>query len=344
MPAKHRSAAPVPVYQLYGEGQQWLTPDFVHVESIAARSRLHQWEIRPHRHHGLFQLLWLEQGRAEVQLDGGHGRLLPGSVLLLPQHCVHGFRFSRQAKGVVVTLAYAFFQRLHGALGERLATLAAPRQGTLAGSERRAEVEMLLQALLREYLAQAEHRHLLLESLLVSVLGWLLRETDAKAGDPVKVKARAKADADAGADADADASAGHGEAAVSQERARHYLSGFSAAIERDFTRHLPLDRYADGLGISTAHLNAVCRALAGESALSLVHRRLMLEARRNLVYTSMTVRDIADALGFADPAYFTRFFKRGSGFSPRQFREQAQQAGAALAAGRDSGQQYRQLG
>lgn len=305
MSANRSAAARVPVYQLYGEGRQWLAPDFVHVESIAARSRLHHWEIRPHRHHGLFQLLWLEQGRADVQLDGSQGRLGPGSVLLLPQHCVHGFRFSRQAQGVVVTLAYAFFERLEGGLGARLAALASPQRSALDGCAQRAEIEMLLHALLREYLSQAEHRHLLLESLLVAVLSWLQREADTRAHD------------------DGD----DGDAAPVQDRARHYLSGFSASIERHYALHWPLERYADELGISAAHLNAVCRAVAGESALSLVHGRVMLEARRNLVYTSMSVRDIADVLGFADPAYFTRFFKRGSGMSPRQFREQARLTG-----------------
>ena len=303
--SRRRAAAsppPVPVYQLYGEGQPWLTPDLVHVESIAARSGLHQWEIRPHRHHGLFQLLWLQQGSADVQLDGSRQRLASGSVLLLPQHCVHGFHFSQHAQGVVVTLAYAFLARLHGGLGDSLASMAEPQWLSLAEGGHRAEIEALLPALLREYGAQGEHRHLLLESLLVSVLCWLRREPASR------------------------------ESVASSQRGRQYLSAFSALIEQSYAQHLPLEHYAAQLGISTAHLNAVCRELAGCSALVLVHARLMLEARRNLVYTSMSVRDISDALGFADPAYFTRFFKRGSGLSPRQFRERAQQAGQSLAA------------
>ena len=298
---KPAAPAPVPVYQLYGEGQPWLTPDLVHVESIAARSGLHQWEIRPHRHHGLFQLLWLQQGSADVQLDGSPDRLTSGSVLLLPQHCVHGFHFSQNAQGVVVTLAYAFLARLHGGLGDSLSAMASPQKLVLADGAHRAGIEALLPALLQEYGGQGEHRHLLLESLLVSVLCWLRREPAARDG------------------------------MSATDRGRQYLAAFSAAIERDHARHLPLEHYASQLGISTAHLNAVCRELAGCSALALVHARMMLEARRNLVYTSMSVRDIADALGFADPAYFTRFFKRGIGLSPRQFRERAQQAGQAVA-------------
>ena len=54
----NRSPA-VPTYKLYGEQDAWPAADMVHWESIAARSRLHNWHINPHRHVGLFQLLCL---------------------------------------------------------------------------------------------------------------------------------------------------------------------------------------------------------------------------------------------------------------------------------------------
>jgi AraC family transcriptional activator of pobA len=50
---------------------------------------------------------------------------------------------------------------------------------------------------------------------------------------------------------------------------------------------------------------------------------VILEAKRNLVYTSMTISVVSNTAGFADPAYFTRFFKRQVGLSPREFRLKA---------------------
>jgi AraC family transcriptional activator of pobA len=52
----------------------------------------------------------------------------------------------------------------------------------------------------------------------------------------------------------------------------------------------------------------------------MIDRRALLEARRALCYTNWSVAEIAYALGFADPAYFTRVFTRRTGCSPRQFR------------------------
>ena len=285
----------VPVYHLYGEDQQWLTPDMVHCESIAARSRLHNWEIKPHRHHGLFQLLWLEKGSAELQLDEQGGHLDAGCILLVPQHCVHGFRFSPDAQGQVLTLAYPLFERFTGELSRELSAVAGPQVCDLQQGGQRPLVESLLHTIEQEYRSNGRHRRLLIESLLASLLVILLRQYD-NALTPL---------------------------ADAPLRAHQYLAQFTEAIETDFARHHPLLHYARKVGISAAHLNALCRQIAKRSALDLIHARITLEAKRNLVYTSMTIRAVSDALGFSDPAYFTRFFKRQTGLSPRDFRLRA---------------------
>lgn len=284
----------VPVFQLYGEASQWLVPDLIHVESIAARSRLHNWEIRPHRHHGLLQLLWLERGEARLQLDGDEGTLSSGELILIPQQCVHGFRFSRQAGGLVVTIAYPLLARIGGSTEDRVAGMTGPLHCRLADLPARGPVEALLPALEREYANPAEGRGVLLESMITALLVWLMRESAPMAD------------------------------AAESARVHRYLARFSAEVERSYARHLPLQHYADQLGISVAHLNALCRRLTRCSALEMIHVRLMLEARRSLAYTSMSVRDVAESLGFSDPAYFTRFFRqRAGGIAPRDFRRRA---------------------
>jgi AraC family transcriptional activator of pobA len=112
-------------------------------------------------------------------------------------------------------------------------------------------------------------------------------------------------------------------------RAREHLAGFVALVDENFSKHTTLDHYAARLDISTAHLNAICRQMSGRSALQLIHERLILEARRELIYTSMTIKEISELLGFTDPAYFTRFFKRQMGVSPKDFRLQSSQLASA---------------
>ncbi|MDE2275906.1 MAG: hypothetical protein KGK09_06380, partial [Burkholderiales bacterium] len=97
--------APLPAYALYGESQADGRPDRLHCESIAERSRLHGWEIRPHRHEALFQLLVIERGSAQAWLDGTALALQGPAAITVPALAAHGFRFAPSIDGVVFTVA-----------------------------------------------------------------------------------------------------------------------------------------------------------------------------------------------------------------------------------------------
>ena len=64
----------------------------------------------------------------------------------------------------------------------------------------------------------------------------------------------------------------------------------------------------------------ICRAVADASPQQILHARLLVEAKRQLLYTVRASSTIAYALGFKDPAYFSRFFKRATGKTPKAFR------------------------
>src|SRR5690606_17922390 len=82
---------------------------------------------------------------------------------------------------------------------------------------------------------------------------------------------------------------GAGEIAHDIDRGLQHFRAFSELIENHYTEQWPVSRYADELGITAAHLNALCRRIVGQSALQLIHQRVILAAKRNLVYTSMTI-------------------------------------------------------
>ena len=285
----------IPVYKLYGEQAPWPTPDMVHCESIAARSRLHNWQITPHQHNGLFQILHLQGGSAKVQIDDAQQHMRSGQVLMVPQMCIHGFKFKRDAVGHVVTLAYPLIHKLIRQAGDGLTGLTRPSMHALADDEESGYVRMAFNALDAEYRGNAPHRAMVIEALLGAILIWLARSTSQQAFGAVHETAR------------------QGE----------HFANFCQLIEEHYAAHQPLSWYAQRLGITAAHLNALCRQTVGKSALELIHERMILEAKRNLVYTSMTVSVVSYTIGFSDPAYFTRFFKREVGLSPKEFRKRA---------------------
>ncbi len=83
--------------------------------------------------------------------------------------------------------------------------------------------------------------------------------------------------------------------------------------------------YASALSITTTHLSRIARSATGLAASHLILERVIREARRNLVYTNLPISTIAYALGFNDPAYFSRVFCGETGVAPRSFREKVQE-------------------
>lgn len=116
----------VPVFNLYGEQRAWPTPDLVHCESIEVRSRLHDWHIRAHQHSGLFKILYVRRGSAQVQLDGLGSRLCNRQILVVPRGCIHSFAFERDTLVLVITLARPLLNRLTASMAGGVDVLPRP--------------------------------------------------------------------------------------------------------------------------------------------------------------------------------------------------------------------------
>ena len=279
----------IPVFKLYGEQQDWLSPDLLHCETISLRSRIHDWEIRPHRHADLCQLLYVHTGRAQVEIEGQQHVLAQSAIQVIPPLCVHGFQFSPNVEGFVLTLAAPLVAQLQVQLGGSMSAL--QRAASYPAGHDRDYLNSLFNAVQNEYLGAQPARDMLLQSLISVLLVWVTRQV---------IQRR--------------------EARQVPQRGREYLSLFNQRVEAQFREQPNVEQLAHQVGISVAHLNSICRELSGQSALQIIHQRLLLEAKRLLIYTPMTVSGVADNLGFADPAYFSRFFRRLSGMSPSVFR------------------------
>ncbi|MOA42354.1 HTH-type transcriptional activator Btr [compost metagenome] len=90
--------------------------------------------------------------------------------------------------------------------------------------------------------------------------------------------------------------------------------------EHCLTEHRPAF-YADKLHVSLKALSNASRKYFKKSLSSLINEKLLLKAKWQLLHSDDPVKQIADALGFADEYYFSRFFKKHIGLSPKLFRE-----------------------
>ena len=277
----------IPSFALYGEAAS-LGQELLHIEEVQSRSRLYHWEIQPHTHQGLYQVLWLWRGQAEVLLDEHRSAAQAPAAIVLPPNVVHGFRFAPETDGRVLTLSARWLlEGETGALGAAFQELfAAPRLLHFWAEEAAAQ---RLDALFRELTHEFQWPTGAGGS---PVLGWLARALVWRL---------------------AQASAQQRQAAPAGTRAHQHqalFTRFLLLLEQHFLEHWPLQRYAERLGLSLQRLNRLTRSASGRSALELVHERLTREACRRLLYIAAPAASLALELGFDDPAYFSRFFKR----------------------------------
>ncbi|MEO3408357.1 helix-turn-helix domain-containing protein [Mucilaginibacter sp. CAU 1740] len=80
--------------------------------------------------------------------------------------------------------------------------------------------------------------------------------------------------------------------------------------------------YAEKLNLTPGHFSEVIKQQSGKTAITHIHERLIVEAKRRLLHTELSVKQIADELGFEDAAYFNRFFKRLADTTPIAYRQQ----------------------
>jgi AraC family transcriptional regulator, transcriptional activator of pobA len=99
------------------------------------------------------------------------------------------------------------------------------------------------------------------------------------------------------------------------------LQKFNAILEEKFIVLHKVNEYADLMNLSPNHLSETIKKITGKTAGEMIQDRLILEAKRMLLHSAITAKEIAYHLNFNDPSYFSRFFKTNTGHAPEEFRK-----------------------
>lgn len=282
---------PVPTYRLYREETGESGDFWIHSETIPVRTHLHNWHIAQHRHDGFFQIFHLTAGTGEILEPEGATPLSAPCAVFIPPGAVHGFSYSLDIDGLVVT-----------ALGDRLRSLAAADRHIASFTAKTRVIQLdgekpdaayaaeCIERLHDELHGISSSRLLLLEPLMTGAIVGL-----ARAGN----------------------TSPDGELSAPERRRLDLLT---TLILANLRTPKPAEFYADAVGVSTTHLNRLTREATGHSLLGLIAMHVIKAARRDLVFTPTPVQAIAYSLGFSDPAYFSRFFRKHTSMSPAAFR------------------------
>ncbi len=247
----------------------------------------------PHR-HDYHELIWVRSGSGEHSIDGRIVPVRPGTVTVIGRGQVHVFRQASGLHGAVLRFRDELL--LGGAArivpgwlldGGGGRTIPVP-----PGEADR--LDAIFDAVHAELRRPPDGVTADVERHFISVLLlWLERWYDGSRTE--------RRDAD-----DAD---------VQLQRR------FAERLEADFADHHDAAHYADALAVPAAALSRALTEVTGRSTKELIVDRVMLEAARLLRYTEQTIGEIAHRVGFADPLYFSRAFKRRFGEAPQAYRE-----------------------
>jgi AraC family transcriptional activator of pobA len=291
------ASSALPLFHLYGDPPDDSAFDFIHIETIASRSSIHDWTIRAHRHRNLFQVLLIEKGGGEMSFETAIVPFAAPAAILVPATTAHGFRFKPSiTDGWVVS----FTEDVAGALGEksgealaRLKALAAHPLVPLADNAEAKRLSALCAELDEESSLAREGYRLSMRALLALIAIEVVRLAVSRARS----------------------------GAVTLTRADARVEELRKLIDEHFRKERLINFYAGKLAMTADRLNDHVKRATGVTAGHLIRQRVLTEAKRQLVFTGQPIHEIAYDLAFSDPSHFTRFFRKQTGTTPQAFRE-----------------------
>jgi AraC-like DNA-binding protein len=248
----------------------------------------------PHR-HDFYHIVWVVNGRGHHIIDSVRYEVKPNTLFFMAPGQIHDFVLSDDATGFTINFSPEFFAlKLHS----RQALTDIPiynfeklTNALYIDDERAHGLHVILDAIIEEYLAeQSGHEEVIWSYLRIFLM---------------KVSRMASSDS----------------VVDSSSRTLLLSRRFKSVLEKNFgTINQPAD-YARLLKVTERALNEATRQAFGYTAAQLIRERVMLEAKRLLLHSEISVAEIADHLGFEDPAYFSRCFKKHTSRSPIDFRQ-----------------------
>ncbi|TDX32671.1 AraC family transcriptional regulator [Rhodovulum visakhapatnamense] len=228
------------------------------------------------------QLLWITKGQGRITVGGVTRGYGAHNAVFIPAHTMHGFEMTTQVYGTAIVFSGMPDMDLPDG----------PHHLRIRDGAVQAELTILVESLQREIDGRRPEAKRAIRHLAGLVSVWLDRQILLEEDGPRR-----------------------------PDSARRLASGFAALVEKDFRSAKSVSDYAAELGVTPTHLTRVCNRTCGRTASDLLAERKISEAQRLLADTRAPIKEIASALGYASPAYFTRAFQARAGASPTTFRK-----------------------
>ncbi|CCH53659.1 transcriptional regulator, AraC family [Fibrisoma limi BUZ 3] len=247
----------------------------------------------PHK-HTFYEIIWIDSGRSRQAIDYVEYELTPGSLFFISPGQLHFFEDWEPLTGGSLLFTEDFFL-LNYQNKDTLFELSfldnfyanpllKPDSGNFA------DIRHTIELLRREH-QRTDRSVTIAQSLLHMLLAQIQRCIDSQEGKELSKKY-----------------------VILYKNLKHLL-------DQHFAENWPVSAYADKLHITQHHLNLVCKQVTGKTAGEIIRARSILEAKRLLTFSDLTITEVATQLNFLDSSYFARVFKSEMGVSPVAFKQ-----------------------
>jgi AraC family transcriptional activator of pobA len=243
-------------------------------------------KTNPHKHNNYFELIYLSKGSGIHYIDLNKYPITPPVLFLIRQEQVHCWEFNSEPDGYVIIIKKAFVEKsLDSELKSFLVKISS--QCCLQVPDNNT-IQKLFALLIEENKGSGVNSYQIVEGLLKSLLAKVL-----EVSNPIINKAEVKSDV--------------------------YQSFIQLLIADNGLKN-KVNHYAEKLHTSPQNLNAACQKTVHKSAAHVLSEFVIMETKRLLLYTDMTVSEVSFTLEFSDPSHFIKYFKKFVGSTPQVFR------------------------
>ncbi len=271
----------------------------IHYDVLENLAAFYGRDMPVHRHAQYVQIHYIDHGTIDFHIDDKVYEVIGPSCFFTPASIAHSFRTDSSARGHVLTIHQSLVRQLmqdkvSSEINTSLTEAICLEHCQLSHDQKNqwTMLARILGDIQLEWSGNQAAKELALESLVRLLLIRLARLSFKRSASRT----------------------------VNNEDLRLFHR-FTNMIEEHYQEQWHLPRYTTEMAISESRLNQTCQRVANRSPKKLIHDRVTQESKRLIIFSNLSSNEICYQLGFSDPAYFSRFFKKHTGMTTQQFRK-----------------------
>ncbi|SHF50391.1 MULTISPECIES: helix-turn-helix transcriptional regulator [unclassified Chryseobacterium] len=254
----------------------------------------HRHIEKPHR-HDFYAAVLFTKGKGTHEIDFQKYEVSEGSLFFLSPGQIHSWELSEDIDGYIFFCSQEFYEMHYVSQKLRnfpfFGSVSFPRKLQLDAGEL-VKTDSLFKELGKEHQSQSVMK----EGFILSLMSQVFINATRLFSKDIDMRS----------------------SSASLSYFKHYQD-FENLIEQHFTAQKSISHYASLLGITPKHLNRIAQTVVQKTATDVITERVVLEAKRMLMYLDESLVEIAFRLGYEEYSYFVRVFRKSSGMTPTQF-------------------------